>query len=121
MTKQLYRQQTKLQPSGSLMTGELIPPYQSASVNTKEAPGQHSTPSPDLGSLPSITMTSAANTSSRTNSAKQDESPKIAAVLFRSTVLALLAAGLAKRGRDGKGNIVIVLPSTVWQDDMRLK
>lgn len=121
MTKQIYRQQTKPPRSALLMTGELIQPYQSASVNTKAAAGQPSTPFPALANSQNTMTNLDGNISSRTNSAKQGESPKIAAVLFRSTVLALLAAGMLKRGRDGKGNIVIVMPSTVWQDDIRLK
>jgi len=114
MTSKLSLLTKKPPHSGlSTMAGNTRP-LQPAAVNTTVAGGQHSTQSAETGDTLNIMQTSPVNTSSRISSAE------IAATLFRSTLLALLAAGLVKRGHTADGSIAIVLSRQHWSTDLKL-
>lgn len=117
MTHKKYPR-TKRLLSELLTTEGSILVSRSAGVNIKEAPGQHSTQSAKTEIMPNTTMISGANTSSPTESEKKSE--RIAATLFRSTVLTLMKSGRVKKGTDNQGNTVIVLPSTFWSNEIKL-
>ena len=112
--------QKKHQRSGLLTMAEGIPPYPLGADSATEAREVQSSPSQRTVKTGSSMTNSIGNTLPHTLSGSA-ESPKIAAVMFRIAVLALLAAGMVRRGRDRtSGNITILLPSTLWNDDLRL-
>lgn len=115
MSKTIYRQQTP-RPHSTLSTMDVnTPPYVLERANTTEASEKPCTQSAKTANLASSTKISTGNTLPHISS------ENAAATLFKSTVLALLAAGLLKRGKDKHGNTVLVMPSTVWNNEMRLK
>lgn len=115
MTQRKYRNLKRRRRLASSMTGEHTPQFPLGNANGMEASGQRCTPSVKTGGTLNTTRTSTANTSLRISS---DE---IAATLFKSTLLTLLASGKAKRGLDTLGNTAIVLPSSIWLDDITLR
>ena len=124
-TKMIYQHSKNRQHSALLTTGELTPPYQSASVNTMAGGGKPSGQSPKRVNIPTGTTSLTETLSSPTNSAKKSvnrEMMTIAAGFAKAALSTLLAAHLIRRAhQSGTGDIVLVLPSTYWNEDLTLK
>lgn len=116
----MSNQQKKTQLSESLMTGgrsHALPPV---SVNTKAVNGQHYTQLAKTENTPISTTNSSQKSLNLTESER--ENALLAAGILASTVPTLLKAGLLRRARNQvTGEALLVFPSTVWTDELKLK
>ena len=110
---------TKRLPSELLTTGGRTQQLPPAAVNSQAARGQHSTRSVKTGNTPTSTHNSSVTLSSLTGSEK--ENALLTAGVFASTLGAMLHYGMVRKARNMRtGEIMLVFPSTVWTDDLRL-
>ena len=112
-------QQTKAQPSELSTMEEPTQPLQPAAVNRTGAPGQHSTRLAKTARIKHSTRNLKPKLSSPITS--DSESVKVAANILPATLPTLIQAGLVKKMRHESGNMVLVFPSTLWTDEIRLK
>ncbi len=113
-------QQTKVPPSELLTTAEPTPQLSPASVNRTEAPETRSTQSRKKVQI----KTSIHNLKPKLSApiSRDSENAKIAANILTATLPALLAAGLVTKGtHKDSGNTVLVFPSTLWTEELRLR
>lgn len=111
---------TKARPLALLTTGVPFPLSQPAAVSATEASVKQSTPSVKTAHTPTFTPTLSEMSSSRTES--ENENALLAAGILSSVVPTLLAAGLIRKARhSATGDLLLVLPSTVWTDKAVLK
>lgn len=112
--------QTKVRPSALWMTGGGIQQLPPAAVNTVEASGKPSTQSASLGRTQNSTNNLPPKLSSLTE--KEKENALLAAGILASTVPTLVQAGLIRKARHKETReIVLVFPSTLWTDDLKVK
>lgn len=103
-----------------LTTAGRTQPSQPAAVNRTEAPGQHSTQSAKTANTHISTKTLSEMLSNLTESEK--ENVLLAAGIFASTLSTMTKSGLARRARNqATGEVVLVFPSTLWTDELRLR
>ena len=115
MTKQM-----KPQLLESLMMVERTQQLQSAAVNTKGASAKPSTQLANSGHIKPST-TNLPQTSSNLTENEKDNALK-AALILASTVPTLVRAGMIRKARHKETKeILLVFPSTVWTDDLKVK
>lgn len=112
-------QQTKAQPSELSTTEERTQPLPPAAVNRTAAPGQHSTRLVKTARTKNSTHNLKPKLSSPISSG--NENATIAANILTATLPTLIQAGLVQKMRHESGNMVLVFPSTLWTDEIRLK
>lgn len=88
-------------------------------VNRTEASEKRSIQSQKMANTPPSTNNSPVTLSSLTESEK--ENATLAAGILTSTVSTLIKAGWVRMARNQHGEIVLIFPSTVWTDKLRLK
>lgn len=88
-------------------------------VNRTEAKEKQSSPSPKTGLTQPYMSNLSAMSLPLTESEK--ENALLAAGILTSTVPTLLKAGWVRMAKNQNGEIVLVFPSTVWTDRLRLK
>ena len=112
--------QTKPQPSELLTMVERTQRLRFAAVNTKGASAKPSTQSANLGHIKPST-TNLLQTSSSLTENEKDNALK-AALILASTVPTLVRAGMIRKARHKETKeILLVFPSTVWTDDLKVK
>ena len=98
---------------------ENTPASQHASGKKAEANGKRFTPSQRTAHIPPSTISSSEMLYPLTESEK--ENATLAAGILTSTVSTLIKAGYVRAGKNQNGEIVLIFPSTVWTDKLRLK
>ena len=88
-------------------------------VNRTEANGRQSSQSPKTANMPTSTNNSPVTLSPITESER--ENAILAAGILTSTVSTLVKAGLVRMAKNQHGEIVLIFPSVVWTDKLRLK
>jgi hypothetical protein len=83
------------------------------------AGGQQSSPSPRTVNTGNFTRN--LHKQSQNTSADGQNDPRLLADGFRGIVKMLTSAKLLTRGKLADGRLVIILPSTIWNDDITLK
>jgi len=115
MTKQMKPQHSEL-----LTMVERTQQLQFAAVNTKGASAKPSTQSANLGRI-NPSMTNLPQTLSSLTESEKDNALK-AALILASTVPTLVRAGMIRKARHKETKeIVLVFPSTLWTDDLKVK
>ncbi len=112
-------QQKKLRHLGSSMTVEPTPLLLQEKDNRTEAQEVRFTPSAKTVS----TKHSMTNLKPKLSSpiSSDSENATIAANILTATLPTLISAGLVQKMRHESGNMVLVFPSTLWTDEIRLK
>lgn len=89
------------------------------SVNRTEANEKRSTQSQKLENTPHSMNNSTVTLSPLTESEK--ENATLAAGILTSTVSTLIKAGWVRMAKNQHGEIVLIFPSVIWTDKLRLK
>ena len=84
-----------------------------------EAKEKPSTRYQSMANTPNSTPSLSAKSSNLTD--KEMENAVLAAGILTSTVSTLIKAGYVRAGKNQHGEIVLIFPSTVWTDKLRLK
>ena len=112
--------QTKRRPSGLLTTEGSTPLLPPAAVNRTAALGQHSTPSAKTEPIHTSIPRSSGTLSNLTENEK--ENALLTVGVFASTLPALLNYRMVRKAKNKTtGEVLLVFPSTLWTDDLRLK
>lgn len=110
----------KAPPSALLTTAENTRQLQPGGVNSMVANERRYTPSAKTGNTP--TSTNNLNVTLLNLTEREKENALLTADVFASTLPALLKYKLVRKARNmSTGEILIIFPSTVWTDDLKLK
>ena len=113
-------QQTKHPHLELSTTGEPTQPLPPVAVNRTGQDGQHSTRSRKTVQIKPSTKRLSEKLSNPTLNV--EENARIAANILTATVPTLIKAGLVqKKLHSESGNMVLVFPSTLWTDELRMR